>query len=159
MCMWLYSYTKKDSKQRLCAVAVRICTRYAQRHQLAKAFSKALVCFTRPLTLFGESRTGRACEVVAASHRYRVKVCVVGPSTKVCAPVHKSRRNSMWMRTCTNMRLTFVLLDYPPILLALTCSYLTAEREWIPFELHQVLGLFELPCCERICACRYFSWK
>ena len=35
---------KKDSKRRLCEVSARICTRYAQRHQLAKAFSKALAC-------------------------------------------------------------------------------------------------------------------
>ena len=65
---------KKDSKRRLCEVSARICTRYAQRHQLAKAFSKALACEVVAAQTSATHTHIRALIYVnsmVASHRYR----------------------------------------------------------------------------------------
>ena len=65
---------KKDSKRRLCEVSARTCTRYAQRHQLAKAFSKALACEVVAAQTSATHAHIRALIYVnnmVASHRYR----------------------------------------------------------------------------------------
>ena len=66
---------QKDSKRRLCEVSARICTRYAQRHQLAKAFSKALACEVVAAKTSATHTHIRALiyvnNMVALSHRHR----------------------------------------------------------------------------------------
>ena len=65
---------KKDSKRRLCEVSARICNRFAQRHQLAKAFSKALACevvAAQTSATHAHNRTLMYVSNMVASHRYR----------------------------------------------------------------------------------------
>ena len=65
---------KKDSKRRLCEVAARICTRYAKKHWLAKAFSNALVCevvAAQTSATHAHHRMLIYFSNMVASHRYR----------------------------------------------------------------------------------------
>ena len=77
LCEYVYVVVfihKRDSKRRLCEVSARIRTRYAQRHQLAKAFSKALACEVVAAKKSATHTHTRALIYVSnmvASHRYR----------------------------------------------------------------------------------------
>ena len=92
---------KKDSKRRLCEVSARICTRYAQRHQLAKAISQALACEVVAAKTSATHTHIRALiyvnNMVTLLHRHR-RHCVHAIRAK-----NKSEHICKSSRPCSNM--------------------------------------------------------
>ena len=92
---------QKDSKRRLCEVSARICTRYAQRHQLAKAISKALACevvAAKTSATHTHIRALSSANKKLSSHRVSTTACACNPRAKPAPAIHMSNREGMWCK-------------------------------------------------------------